>query len=263
MTRATTRPTRLSLLVTKAASRAFVKRLCPQVRRERRTGPIKAEYKDRTAGGGPVTALRTDVCVEAVMNVRRERVSACRWILPMASSALVLTACAPAADPQVTQASSPAPSSNSASTSTSTSTSDPASPVGAAALAAYDGFWAAKVVSQADPTKTPPKSLETFSTDKALAEALATVLILRRNKIHMVGTPTHTVRVVRVEPSDPTVVTLTDCLDSTAWIPVFVTSGQSALAPGQSPRVVVESLATQYAGRWVIKSSIAYRDRSC
>ncbi len=182
-----------------------------------------------------------------------------RWLAPVAIGSALLAGCSTQTEQKL-----PSTSPSSATTSTTPTRSiDPTAPARAAALAAYAGFWAAKVASQADPTQPPPKALEKYSTDKALAEALATVLILRRNKIHMQGAPTHAVQVVQVQTDDPTRVTLTDCLDSSKWIPLFTETGKSALAPGQSARVVVESVATQYAGRWVIKSSVAYRDRSC
>ena len=40
-------------------------------------------------------------------------------------------------------------------------------------------------------------------------------------------------------------------------------SGKSALAPGQATHVIVDSLATVYNGRWVIRESITHKDRPC
>ena len=131
------------------------------------------------------------------------------------------------------------------------------------ALAAYDRFWAAKVASQADPTKQPPKALRANAIDKALSDALATVFLLRRNGVEMRGEPVHEASVVSVTDGARPEVAITDCLDSTDWLPVVVATGESALAPGQSPRVVVESVAVRFDGRWVIKASTAFRDRSC
>lgn len=132
-----------------------------------------------------------------------------------------------------------------------------------AALAAYDRFWDAKVRSQSDPSKDPPKALRANAIDKALADAQATVLLLRRNGVEMRGAPVHAAEVTRVETGSRPEVFITDCLDSTDWLPVVAATGESALAPGQSPRVIVESVATVFDGRWVIKRSTAYRDRSC
>ena len=161
----------------------------------------------------------------------------------------------------------PLPTSSSPSTRPSASSEAPtvsATPVEAVeALAAYDRFWEAKVASQADPTKQPTKALRANAIDKALSDAQATVLLLRRNGVEMRGQPVHEASVVSVMAGARPEVAITDCLDSTNWLPVVVATGESALAPGQSPRVVVESVATIFDGRWVIKTSTAFRDRSC
>lgn len=176
--------------------------------------------------------------------------------------ALALTACTgspeepePSASP--TSVASSTPPVPSASSPTPTSSQE------FAATEAYDRFWAAKVQSQADPTKPAPKALRTYGIDKALADAQATVLLLRRNGIVMRGEPTHDARITGVSAGARPLVSITDCLDSSRWLPVVAATGESALAPGQSPRVIVESVATIYDGRWVIKTSTAYRDRSC
>ena len=79
----------------------------------------------------------------------------------------------------------------------------------------------------------------------------------------MLGKPTHETDVTGVKLGDPPTVSITDCVDSTNWKPVYVATGKSALAPGQSVRVLVESTATVFDGRWVISTSVAHRDRSC
>jgi hypothetical protein len=132
-----------------------------------------------------------------------------------------------------------------------------------AVLASYDKFWAAQVNSQASPKKQPDPALARYSIDKALADAQATIFLFRKNGIEMRGHPTHEVEVTSLTLSDPPTASITDCLDSTKWRPVYAATGKSARAPGQSPRVIVESTATVYDGRWVIRTSIAHRDRSC
>jgi hypothetical protein len=56
---------------------------------------------------------------------------------------------------------------------------------------------------------------------------------------------------------------ITDCVDSTDWVPVHAKTGKSARAPGQKTRVIMESTAETYDGRWVIRTSLARRDRTC
>lgn len=132
-----------------------------------------------------------------------------------------------------------------------------------AVLTSYDKFWAAQVNSQASPKKQPDPGLARHSIDKALADAQATIFLFRKNGIEMRGHPTHEVEVTSLTLSDPPTASITDCLDSTKWRPVYAATGKSARAPGQSSRVIVESTATVYDGRWVISTSIAHRDRSC
>lgn len=196
--------------------------------------------------------------------MRRSR----RWALgPAAGLALAAVMAASAC-------SSDSTSGPNASTSPSTSTTASASPTQSpspnatetatsAALASYEGFWAAQVASQAHPQKQQDPNLAKYAIDKALADAQATIFLYRRNGIEMRGRPVHSAEVTSVSLADPPTVAITDCLDSTNWLPVYAATGKSALAPGQSPRVVVESTATVYDGRWVIRTSVAHRDRPC
>jgi len=119
------------------------------------------------------------------------------------------------------------------------------------------------VNSQAHPAKPQDPNLAKYAIDKALAGAQETVILFRRGGIAMLGKPTHETGVTGVKLGDPPTVSITDCVDSTNWKPVYVATGKSALAPGQSVRVLVESTATVFDGRWVISTSVAHRDRSC
>jgi hypothetical protein len=184
-----------------------------------------------------------------------------RPVLAALLGAIALVACTAGQQDPLPTSTSPGTRPSASSATPTGSTTTPTESV--EALAAYDRFWAAKVASQADPTKVPPKALRANAIDKALSDALATVLLLRRHGVEMRGEPTHEPSVVSVTAGARPEVAITDCLDSTRWLPVFVATGDSALAPGQSPRVVVESVATIFDGRWVIKTSTAFRDRSC
>ena len=175
---------------------------------------------------------------------------------------MAASACSGASTPQPDTSSSPSTSS------TPTSQSPLPSPnateqATSAALASYESFWAAQVTSQAAPKHQQDPNLAKYAIDKALANAQATIFLYRKNGIEMRGRPTHSAEVTSVSLADPPTVSITDCLDSTNWRPVYAATGRSALAPGQSLRVVVESTATIYNGRWVVRSSVAHRDRSC
>lgn len=181
----------------------------------------------------------------------------------MALAVLVpLSACS---SPSVTQGPTVSTSSSAASTSPSTPSSspDPTASASSAALASYDAFWVAQVNSQARPAKPQDPNLARYAIDKALAGAQETIILFRRGGVAMLGKPTHERDVTGVKLGDPPTVSITDCVDSTNWKPVYVATGKSALAPGQSVRVLVESTATVFDGRWVISSSVAHRDRSC
>ena len=173
-----------------------------------------------------------------------------------------LSACS---SPSVTQSPTVSTSSSGPSTSPSTPSAspDPAASASSAALASYDAFWLAQVNSQAHPAKTQDPNLAKYAIDKALAGAQETIILFRRGGIAMLGKPTHETDVTGVKLDNPPTVSITDCVDSTNWKPVYVATGKSALAPGQSVRVLVESTATVFDGRWVISTSVAHRDRSC
>lgn len=190
-----------------------------------------------------------------------------RW---PAGLAMVLTLVAVLATSGCTGDSSATPTASSTPTSSPPSisptvspTPDPEAKASAAAIDAYYAFWAAQVRSQANPRKRQDPNLAKYGVDKALANAQATLLLYRQNGIEMRGKPAHDAKVTAVDLGPPPTVSITDCLDSTHWKPVYAATGKSALAPGQSLRVVVDSTATLYNGRWVIRTSVAHRDRPC
>ena len=202
--------------------------------------------------------------VEAVVFLRRRTRSAHLVLASVPVLVCLLAACSgstsgSSSSPVPSTASTTvAPTSPTASSSTATT-----SPTATAAMASYQAFWDAKVHSQATPTAKPPASLSTYGIDQALAQALATVALLRRNGVEMRGAPVHHATVTADATSGSQIVRITDCLDSSNWVPVFASSGKSALAPGQAPRVVVDSTVTTYDGRWVVKTSVAHRDQTC
>jgi hypothetical protein len=175
-----------------------------------------------------------------------------------------LSACSgPSATQSPTVSTSTSESDASTSPSTPSPSPDPTASASSAALASYAAFWDAKVESQAKPAQGPPATLARYSIDKALADAQAAILIFRHSGIEMRGKPAHSAEVTSVTLTATPMVSIRDCLDSTRWLPVYSASGKSALAPGQSARVVVDSTATTYDGRWVISASVAHRDQPC
>jgi hypothetical protein len=108
-----------------------------------------------------------------------------------------------------------------------------------------------------------PPELARFAVDKAAADVASSVMLFRQQGIELRGEPVLSPTVTAMTPGDPATASITDCVDSTRWSPVYAATGKSALAPGQPMRVVVESTASTYAGRWVIRTSTAFRDRPC
>jgi hypothetical protein len=144
----------------------------------------------------------------------------------------------------------------------SSASPDPTASARRDVLDTYRRYWAAQVQAQARPTDPVPADLRTYAVDKALTDVESTVLLYRQQGIELRGEPvlSPTVTALALEPARAGI---SDCVDSTHWTPVFTATGKSALAPGQPTRVVFESTATVYAGRWVIRSSTVHRDRTC
>jgi len=134
-------------------------------------------------------------------------------------------------------------------------TADPA-PV----LAAYRGYWAARVKAQAAPDQPPPAELDTYAEGAARSDVVTSLALFRRQGIAFRGEPA--LSPVATLTSGGTA-TVADCVDSSRWTPVFVDTGTSALAPGQPLRVQVDSTARLDQGRWMVDTSTAHRDRPC
>ena len=190
------------------------------------------------------------------------------------SSALLVAALVGVASAGCTGADTPdpgtSPSAPSVSPSPSAAASTPAGPsttvdpaTEKAVLAAYRGYWAERVKAQGAPSQGVPEALDTYAVDKAAADVVSSVALFAAQGIEVRGEPVLSPTVTSVTDGDPAMASITDCVDSTDWRPVFAATGESALAPGQPTRVVVESTASTYAGRWVIRTSTAFRDRTC
>ena len=129
----------------------------------------------------------------------------------------------------------------------------------AAALAAYRGFRKAQVAAEAV-ANAHSADLAKYAGDKALAQERANLLQLARAGIVVRGAP---LLDPRVSSASPTVVTITDCVDTTHWQPVYKATGKSAAAPNQPTRVLATALARPYADRWLIQELTTDRSRPC
>jgi hypothetical protein len=149
-------------------------------------------------------------------------------------------------------------------TATPTPTVDPAvAEAEAAVLAAYRGYWDGVVASFADPAQPQSPALAEHSDDTALTDAQSALIQLARNGIHLVGTPTLTPKITSLELGSASTATIVDCVDATAWQPVFTSSGASAAAPDQPTRLTYEATAFHPEDRWLIRSVTVHRDQPC
>lgn len=178
----------------------------------------------------------------------------------VAATIVTIAACTGSSTPSPSTSSSPP---SSPAPSSTTPTQDATTTATTDVLTVYRGYWAARVKAQASPDKPIPTDLDTYAIDKALTDVKSSVLRFRQQGIEFRGEPVLSPTVTAVQLGDRADASITDCVDSTRWTPVFVATGKSALAPGQPMRVVVESSARIYSGRWVIDASVAHRDRTC
>jgi hypothetical protein len=185
-----------------------------------------------------------------------------RWSGAVAciATASLLAACTPE-DPVPTTA---PPTQTTRPTPSATPSVDPAvAEAEAAILQAYQGYWAAKVASFANPAQPQDPNLAHFAIDTALAEAQSTLFSMHSNGIAFVGAPQLSPVVSNIELGEESTAEINDCVDVTDWQPVYTATGDSAAAPDQALRVPTESTAHFYDGRWTIRTSVVHRDATC
>lgn len=155
------------------------------------------------------------------------------------------------------------PSTKTPASTSSRPTPDPETSAKAAVLAAYRGFWTAASSAERHPQRSP-SALKRFATDKALANALATIALYRQQGILVRGEPKHDPQVIALALSvGPAMATIRDCVDLTGVQAIYRKTGKSALAPNQSQRHVATAQAVVADGRWVIRAVAADRKQPC
>ena len=137
----------------------------------------------------------------------------------------------------------------------------------AAILEAYRSYWEVQVkvlrdpVPYADLTQGNWDEAKQVAVDKALANLVATAQLYAKNGIANVGEPVLSPVVSDVVPGQNA--TIADCVDGTNWQPIYVETGKSAAAPGQAPRLVINSTVLFYDDRWVVNGSVVDRETTC
>ena len=181
--------------------------------------------------------------------------------------ALLVAACSPHAQVPTPTVSVPSATSRAPSPTGSPSVDPTVEAVQAPILTAYRGYWDAQVRVLKDPgayadlTGGNWAQVQQVAVDKALANLASTAQLYAKNGIANVGEPVLAPVVSKVVPGQSAAIA--DCVDGTNWQPVYTTSGKSAAAPGQAPRLVVNSTAIFYAGRWVVSDSLVDRQSTC
>jgi hypothetical protein len=256
---------RRSPLVIDPATARCPQRHCPSIHPQDRGEPLApmsdGRYKVQTTGVRPaVFAKLIQALSEAVMTMRRGSRPRAALMVAAACLSLVLAGCTSDPAPGVSPSSStPSPTSPSP----STTPADPAvAAASQAALASYRGYWQAQARSQANPAKPQDPNLAKYATGSALAGAQSTLLTFRQSGIAMKGAPSLDPRVTSVDNAIRNV-SITDCVDTSNWKPIYIANGKSALAPGQPLRVVVDSVVTASRGSWAVSTSVVHRDQSC
>lgn len=158
-------------------------------------------------------------------------------------------------------ATSTSPNSSTA-TATATSTADATTAATQAALEAYRGFRRAQVAAEAIADARHP-DLSKYAGDKALAQERANLLQLAQAGIVVTGQPVFSPEVTDMSLAVAPVVSITDCVDTSGWTPVYKDTGKSAAAPGQPARVLATAVARPYGDGWLITDLTTDRSRSC
>ena len=147
-------------------------------------------------------------------------------------------------------------------TTTASSSPNPTAAASQAALSAYLGFRTAQVAAEAT-ADAHNADLAKYAGDKALADERANLLQMAQAGIVVTGRPVFHPHVASVTLDAAPEVTITDCIDTSAWMPIYKATGKSAAAPGQPRRVMATALARPYGTGWLIMDLTTDRSRSC
>ena len=137
----------------------------------------------------------------------------------------------------------------------------------AAILEVYRGYWRTKVqlFAAPNPNSAPFEALWTqfalYAVDTAQSDVYSTAFDMQHNGIVVHGQPVLTPSVSDIVPGQSA--SITDCVDSTNWQPIYAATGKSAAAPGQAARLVTNSTVVFYDNRWVVNTSVVNRDTTC
>ncbi|MFI1400937.1 hypothetical protein [Streptomyces sp. NPDC020681] len=177
--------------------------------------------------------------------------------------ALFLSACGSDADPDTGSDSSSTPAAAAAGSPAPTATADPQDTAEADVIAAYSGYWSAKVAAYAHANIKGTK-FTTYAVAEARAAAKREVAALSKHGYVATGKPRTAPAVTTIEtrkkvPS----ATIRDCVDVSAWTLVDQATKQPVDLPKvRLTRYVSTVTAELWNGRWVILKA-TQENQSC
>ena len=180
-----------------------------------------------------------------------------RHVVATVLGLLAVSSCSGSSEPP-----SSLPTSSSTPSASASATPDASTAAGAAALVAYSGFRSAQVAAEAVADAHNP-DLAKFAGDKALAQERANLLQLAKAGIIVTGQPILKPEVTAVSLGGAPVVTITDCVVTSRWTPIYKATGKSAAASNQPSRVLATALARPYGKAWIITELTTERSRPC
>ncbi|MEV6979365.1 hypothetical protein [Kitasatospora sp. NPDC093806] len=139
-------------------------------------------------------------------------------------------------------------------------------PEGAAAteaLSTYQDWWQAQAEAYGR-TDSDGSGLETYSSGKALTEALVNLKQLHEAKLVMIGGPRNSPVVKAVDlTADPRTAVIEDCLDVSGWHQADAVTRAVKDPPDRSTRYVATVSLRQFQTRWLIHEFKREVGRTC
>lgn len=222
---------------------------------------VRGRVRARAASGFRCYALiwSSPIVADTRTWIRRGALG-CLAALLLAAS---LTGCTSATDevgttPSPTLSATPSPTESP----TPSDTPSPQDEAAAAATTTYLAYWDAVTAARSIPDPQNA-DLARYAADTALANEQSSLLYLQEQGIVFQGQPSLEPRTTSVDLAVTPTVTIEDCVDSAAWRPVVKATGESAEAPGQSPRVPSSATVQFITDRWLVVEIESDRSRTC
>ncbi|MER6399663.1 hypothetical protein ACFWA9_12350 [Kitasatospora sp. NPDC059973] len=142
-------------------------------------------------------------------------------------------------------------------------TEGPEGAAGRLALSTYQDWWQTQAADFAR-ADSDGSQLETYSSGKALADALVNLRQLHDAKLVMIGAPRNSPVVKSVDlKADPQAAVIEDCLDVTDWHQADATTRAVKDPPRRLTRYIATVSLRQFQTRWLIYEFKREVDRTC